>query len=159
MVCIIPAILIMIWMIGAEYGLWTENEIIYGAFHHTLPILATIMLFLVGWKYIVAIGRYLRYGVANMDTLVGIGTVTAFLYSFLISAFEVPLAPYLNVERGFYEAVIVVIGFIELGKYMEMKVMSKTGKAIEALVGLQVKEALIETSEGIKTLPLSQVKK
>lgn len=30
---------------------------------------------------------------------------------------------------------------------MEMKVMSKTGKAIEALVGLQAKEALIESKE------------
>lgn len=159
LVCIVPAVMIMIWMIGADYGFWNKNAVVAGVFHHILPILATIMLFLVGWKYIVAIGRYIRYGVANMDTLVGIGTVTAFLYSFIISAFEWPLAPYLDVERGFYEAVIVVIGFIEIGKYMEMKVMSKTGKAIEALVGLQAKEALIESKEWVKVVPLSQVKK
>lgn len=88
LVCIVPAVMIMIWMIGADYGFWNKNEVVAGVFHHILPILATIMLFLVGWKYIVAIGRYIRYGVANMDTLVGIGTVTAFLYSFIISAFE-----------------------------------------------------------------------
>jgi len=44
-----------------------------------------------------------------MDTLVGIGTVTAFLYSFAITAFESSLAPYMDVSTGFYEAVVVVI--------------------------------------------------
>jgi cation transport ATPase len=62
----------MVWMIGAEYGLWSENMIVYNFVHHLLPIFATIMLTVVGWKYVVAIGRYVRYGVANMDTLVGI---------------------------------------------------------------------------------------
>lgn len=148
------SIIIMIWMIGAQYNRWIENEVIYELFHHILPIIATIMLTVVGWKYVVAIGRYIRYGVANMDTLVGIGTVTAFLYSFAITAFESSLTPYVDVTRGFYEAVIVVIWFIELGKYMEIKVMSKTGKAIQALVGLQVKQALIQQwdKETIKAL-------
>jgi len=90
---------IMIWMIGAEYGLRAENMILYEFFHHLLPIFATIMLFVVGWKYIIAVGRYIRYGVANMDTLVGIGTIVAYLYSFVISGFETSLEPYLNVER------------------------------------------------------------
>jgi len=134
---------IMIRMIGMEYGWWVENEVILEFVHHLLPIFASVMLFVVWWKYVVAIGRYIRYGVANMDTLVGIGTVTAFLYSFLISAFEWPLSWYLQVDRWFYEAVIVVIWFIELGKYMEIKVMSKTGKAIKALLGLQAKNALM----------------
>lgn len=134
---------IMIWMIGAEYGLRAENMILYEFFHHLLPIFATIMLFVVGWKYIIAVGRYIRYGVANMDTLVGIGTIVAYLYSFVISGFDTSLEPYLNVERWFYEAVIVVIGFIEIWKYMEAKVMSKTGHAIKALLWLQAKNAII----------------
>lgn len=151
------ALVIMVWMIGRDYWRWTENMVLEEFFHHLLPLLATIMLFVIGRKYIVALGRYAKYGVANMDTLVGIGTVTAFLYSFLISAFEVPLAQYVDVDRWFYEAVIVVIWFIELGKYLEIKVMSKTWQAIKALVGLQVKEAIIIKDDKEIVTPLEKV--
>jgi cation transport ATPase len=41
----------------------------------------------------------------------------------------------------FYEAVIVVIGFISIGKYMEQRTMTKTWQAIKALLNLQVKKA------------------
>lgn len=139
----IISVWIMIRMIGAEYNRRENNQIISVFLHHLLPIFATVMLTVIGWKYVIAIGRYIRFGVANMDTLVGIGTVTAFLYSFILTSFETSLSPYIDVTRTFYEAVIVVIGFIEIGKYMELKVMSKTWQAIKALIGLQAKVALI----------------
>lgn len=44
-----------------------------------------------------------------MDTLVGLSTIVAFTYSFLVTAFEETLAPYIDVTINFYEAVIVVI--------------------------------------------------
>lgn len=148
---------IMVWMIGADYERRAGNEVAMVFIHHLLPIFATIMLFVVGRKYVQALGRYMRYGVANMDTLVGIGTVTAFLYSFIVSAFEGSLEGVLDTERLFYEAVIVVIGFITIGKYMELKVMSKTGQAIKALLWLQAKEALILKDGQEITIPLEKV--
>lgn len=145
-------------MIGADYGRRPSNEVAMVFVHHLLPIFATVMLFVVGRQYIQAVGRYIKYWVANMDTLVGIGTITAFLYSFVVSAFEGSLAGVLDTERLFYEAVIVVIGFITIGKYMELKVMSKTGQAIKALLGLQAKEALILQDSKERKVPLEQVK-
>jgi len=62
--------IIMVWMLGVEYQRWAGNEIIKEFFHHLMPIFATIMLFVVGWRYILAVGRYIKHGVANMDTLV-----------------------------------------------------------------------------------------
>ncbi len=78
-----------------------------------------------------------------MDSLIGIGTVAAYLYSFIVSAFEEALAPFLDVEHTYYDVTIVVITFIALGKYLEASSKLKTGDAIEKLLNLQAKTALV----------------
>ena len=78
-----------------------------------------------------------------MDTLIGIGTVAAFLYSFAVSAFEDVLKTFINVEYQYYDVTIVVITFIALGKYLEARSKIKTGDAIEKLLNLQAKTALV----------------
>lgn len=112
-------------------------------FHHLLPIFATYILFVVGKPYLFGFYRFLRYGKANMDTLIGIGTVAAFLYSFAVSAFEDVLRQFINVEYQYYDVTIVVITFIALGKYLEARSKIKTGDAIEKLLSLQAKTALV----------------
>lgn len=138
------SIFVMSWDIFAEYKLispmsYTVKEF----FHHLLPIFATYTLFVVGKPYLLGLYRFLRYGKANMDTLIGIGTSVAFLYSFVVTAFEDVLKPFLNVEHTYYDVTIVVITFIALGKYIEARSKIKTGDAIEKLLNLQAKTALI----------------
>ena len=138
------AAFVMGWDILAEYSIvpamsYTLKEF----FHHLLPIFATYILFVVGKPYLLGFYRFLRYGKANMDTLIGIGTVAAFLYSFAVSAFEDVLSPFINVEYQYYDVTIVVITFIALGKYLEAKSKIKTGDAIEKLLNLQAKTALV----------------
>lgn len=139
------SIVVMAWEQGATtLKLWEEMPKIWmGFFHHLLPILATITLFIIGLPYLKGILRFARYRVANMDTLVGLGTLVAFLYSFFLSAFEGPLAAYLDTEQTYYDVTIVVIGFITLGKYLEARSKLKTGEAIEKLLGLQAKSAIV----------------
>lgn len=142
-IAIFSAIL-MSWEILAEYGFAPEmSDTIDKFFHHLLPILATYILFVVGKPYLLGFYRFLRYGKANMDTLIGIGTVTAFLYSFGVSAFENILSPFINVEYQYYDVTIVVITFIALGKYLETRSKIKTGDAIEKLLNLQTKTAVV----------------
>jgi len=138
------AAFVMGWDILAEYSIvpamsYTLKEF----FHHLLPIFATYILFVVGKPYLLGFYRFLRYGKANMDTLIGIGTVAAFLYSFTVSALEDVLSPFINVEYQYYDVTIVVITFIALGKYLEAKSKIKTGDAIEKLLNLQAKTALV----------------
>lgn len=138
------AALVMGWDILAEYNIvpamsYTLKEF----FHHLLPIFATYILFVVGKPYLLGFYRFLRYGKANMDTLIGIGTVAAFLYSFAVSAFEDVLKTFINVEYQYYDVTIVVITFIALGKYLEARSKIKTGDAIEKLLNLQAKTALV----------------
>ena len=138
------AALVMGWDILAEYGaVPTMSYTLKEFFHHLLPIFATYVLFVVGKPYLLGFYRFLRYGKANMDTLIGIGTVAAFLYSFAVSAFEDVLSPFINVEYQYYDVTIVVITFIALGKYLEAKSKIKTGDAIEKLLNLQAKTALV----------------
>src|SRR3989338_10371402 len=138
------SIVIMIWDVLAKYKPATEMSPVTGEFvHHLLPLMATYVLFVVGKPYLLGFYRFFRYGKANMDTLIGIGTVAAYLYSFVVTAFEESLRPYLNVDATYYDVAIVVIAFITLGKYLETRSKVKTGDAIEKLLNLQAKTALV----------------
>ncbi len=138
------SIFVMGWEILAQFKVtpgipyfWSEF------FHHLLPLMATYTLFVVGKPYLLGFYRFLRYGKANMDTLIGIGTFVAYIYSFIVTAFEAPLSAFINTSHTYYDVTIVVITFIALGKYLEAKSKLKTGDAIEKLLNLQVKTALV----------------
>lgn len=138
------AAFVMGWDILTEYKIVAEmNYVVEEFFHHFLPLMATYTLFVVGRPYLLGFYRFLRYGKANMDTLIGIGTVAAFLYSFAVTAFEETLRPFINVDYQYYDVTIVVITFIALGKYLEARSKIKTGDAIEKLLNLQAKTALV----------------
>jgi Cu+-exporting ATPase len=138
------SIFVMGWDIFAQYHVIAPmSYIIKEFFHHLLPLFATYTLFVVGKPYLLGFYRFLRYGKANMDTLIGIGTAAAYLYSFTVTAFEETLRPFINVDHTYYDVTIVVITFIALGKYLEAKSKVKTGDAIEKLLNLQAKTALV----------------
>ena len=153
------SVLVMTWEIGANpLGLWPEMpEAIMEFFHHLLPIFATYTLFVIGVPYLEGMVRFFKYRVANMDTLVGIGTSVAFLYSFIVSAFDIVLAPYINTQQNYYDVTIVVIGFITLGKFLEARSKLKTGEAIEKLFGLQAKHALVLRDGKEVLIPVDEV--
>src|ERR1035437_1863288 len=138
------SIFVMGWDIFAQYKAVPEmSYVVKEFFHHLLPVFATYTLFVVGKPYLLGFYRFLRYGKANMDTLIGIGTSAAFLYSFIVTSFEETLRPFINVDHTYYDVTIVVITFIALGKYLEARSKIKTGDAIEKLLNLQAKTALV----------------
>jgi len=140
----IISVFVMSWEILAQYSLVSEmSPTVEEFFHHLLPLFATYILFVVGKPYLLGFYRFLRYGKANMDTLIGIGTVAAFLYSFAVTAFEDTLKSFINVDQTYYDVTIIVITFIALGKYLEARSKIKTGDAIEKLLNLQAKTALV----------------
>lgn len=160
---VMPFVLIsffmMIWEFGTNpFGLWQEMPEILSVFlHHLLPIMATYTLFVIGLPYLQGMARFIKYRVANMDTLVGIGTFVAFVYSFILTAFETTLDTFINTEQTYYDVTIVVIGFITLGKYLEAKSKLRTGEAIEKLLGLQAKSAVVERNGQLVEIPIEDV--
>ena len=107
-------------------------------------ILSTVILFGFGKDFIIAVGRFIRTKTANMDTLIGIGTLAAFIYSSFVFLFPGTILRLGLAETTYFDVVIVVIGFILFGKYLEARSKIKTGQAIEKLVLLQAKTALVE---------------
>jgi Cu2+-exporting ATPase/Cu+-exporting ATPase len=135
---------LMMWDILARTTAWMPNLPIPMALFNTISmVVATVALFWVGKPYLLGVTRFIRHRVANMDTLIGLGTLVAYTYSILITLLP-SLGTLLRVpEYTYFDVTIVVIGFITLGKYLEARSKKKTGDAIEKLLNLQAKTALV----------------
>lgn len=126
-------------------------------FRSLLPIMATYVLFATGRQYLKGLWMFLRTGMANMDTLVGMGTLAAFLYSFVVTAFGKTLQRFVDTSVTYYDVTIIVVGLITLGKYLEARAKVRTGDAIKNLLGLQVKTALVVRDGKEREIPISEV--
>ncbi len=148
----------MAWDILAQFGVLPEMPpAVQGFFDFALPLMATYVIVVVGKPYLVGLYRFLRHGAANMDTLVGLGTLAAYLYSLAVSIFGGSLRAFINVDATYYDVTIIVITFITLGKYLEARAKIKTGDAIEKLLTLQAKTALVIRDGKETELPVAEV--
>lgn len=109
-----------------------------------MMIISSVVLFWIGQPFLKGIVNFIQYKVANMDTLIGIGTLTAYLYSSFVVLFPNIAHSAGLPETNYFDVAIVVIGFIVFGKYLEARSKLKTGEAIEKLMNLQAKTALVE---------------
>lgn len=135
---------LMMWDILARTTVNIPNlPIPMDMFNVISMIIATVTLFWVGQPFINGVGRFLQYRVANMDTLIGIGTITAYVYSLILTLLPSIRTIVKVPEYTYFDVTIVVIGFITLGKYLEANSKKKTGDAIEKLLNLQAKTALV----------------
>tara|TARA_R110002094_G_C4926307_1_gene212044 strand:- start:1749 stop:4028 length:2280 start_codon:yes stop_codon:yes gene_type:complete len=78
---------------------------------------------------------------ANMDTLIALGTSTAWLYSMIVVLF--PMALPEMARHVYFEATAMIIGLINLGLALEVKARGRTSEAIKRLIGLQGKTARV----------------
>jgi Cu+-exporting ATPase len=78
---------------------------------------------------------------ANMDTLIALGTGSAWVYSMLVVMFP-DVVPSLA-RHAYFEAAAVIIALINLGSALEMRARGKTSEAIRRLVGLQPRTARV----------------
>ncbi|KKU25820.1 MAG: Copper-transporting ATPase, E1-E2 family [Microgenomates group bacterium GW2011_GWA2_46_16] len=154
----IVVFVLMIWdLLYKQFGILRELPISMMAFNRLSFILAAPIMFWVGQPYIQGFFRFVKYRVANMDTLIGIGTLVAFTYSSILLLFP-EINTILKAPEGLYfDVTIVVIGFITFGKYLEARSKLKTGEAIEKLLGMQAKTALVVRNGQEIEIPVSEV--
>ncbi|MBH0013916.1 copper-translocating P-type ATPase [Pseudoalteromonas sp. NZS100_1] len=94
---------------------------------------------------------------ANMDTLIALGTGTAWLYSMFVV-----IAPNLLPEVArhvYFEASSMIIGLISLGLAFEVKARGRTSQAIKRLIGLQPKTARVIRDDQEQDIDISDVVK
>lgn len=120
-------------------------------------VLSAIILFHFGKHFYINAWKQAKHAKANMDTLVALSTGIAYLFSLFNTLF----ADFWH-DRGvhahvYYEAAVVIISFITLGKLLEERAKSSTSSAIKKLMGLQPKTviAIVEGEE--VELPISAV--
>jgi len=104
--------------------------------------LATLgVMYFSGKHFYIGAWNSLKNHSANMDTLIALGTGTAWVYSMVVVA--VPeLLPQMA-RHVYFEATAMIIGLINLGLALEVKARGKTSEAIKRLIGLQAKTARV----------------
>jgi Cu+-exporting ATPase len=98
---------------------------------------ATIVQFVVGWQFYVGAFKSLRFGSANMDVLIVLGSSVAY-FSSLGVTLGIINSPYV-----YFESAAAIITLIRLGKYLEARAKGKTTQALKALMGLRAKTACV----------------
>ncbi len=97
-------------------------------------LILTVCILICGRKFYIVGFKTLFRGHPNMDSLVAIGTGSAFIYS-LVMTVMIPSDPS-SVHNLYYESSAVVVTLVMLGKYMESKSKGKTSEAIKKMMEL-----------------------
>ncbi|MFD2231801.1 heavy metal translocating P-type ATPase [Alkalimarinus sediminis] len=92
---------------------------------------------------------------ANMDTLIALGTGTAWIYSMVVVFF--PAAVPDMARHVYFEATAMIIGLIDLGLALELKARGRTSQAIKRLIGLQAKTARVIRDDKEIDIPIENV--
>lgn len=120
-------------------------------------LLSIPVVFYFGRRFFISAFKLARYGKANMDTLVALSTLTAFLYSAFTTVY-----PSFWITRGlpvhvYFEAATVIIVFILLGKLLEERAKSNTSSALKKLIQLQPNTVSIIENGFEKEIPTVDV--
>ena len=106
-------------------------------------VLSLPVLFYFGRHFYVNAWKQARHGQSNMDTLVALSTGIAFLFSLFNTLFPQVLLSKGYEVHVYYEAAVVIIAFVSLGKWLEERAKSNTSTALKKLMGLQPKNVHI----------------
>lgn len=119
----------------------------------TLPV-----LFYSGWGFFKATWYTLKNRTADMNTLIGIGTGAAFLYS-LVATFFGGWLEARGVEAAvYYETAAVIVTLILLGRLLEVRAKAGTSAAIEKLLSLQARTARVRRDGTELDIPVEEVR-
>jgi Cu+-exporting ATPase len=113
------------------------QQLVWGA----IGVLTLGIMFFSGRHFYTGAWKSFTHHSANMDTLIALGTGTAWVYSMVV-VFAPDLLPEMA-RHVYFEATAMIIGLINLGLALEVKARGKTSAAIKRLIGLQAKTARV----------------
>jgi Cu+-exporting ATPase len=135
----IGIMVVMFWP-GLGLAMGVRNWLAFGP--------ATIIQAWAGARFYRAAFRAARHGTTNMDTLVVVGTSTAWLYSAIVT-----LWPSVVMDAGlepatYFDSSAIIIGLILLGRWLEARAKVRTTGAIRRLIRLQPETARLVSASG-----------
>ena len=117
--------------------------------------LATLVLFGPGLRFFRKGVPALLRAAPDMNSLVAVGTAAAYGYSVVATFVPDVLPP--GTANVYFEAAVVIVTLILLGRSLEARAKGRTSQAIKRLVGLQAKTARVERNGDTVEIPLDQV--
>lgn len=145
---------LMVW----GMGLGQDNMMITEA-NRTLWLVLGVITALVmagtGGHFYTGALKAFRHRNANMDTLIALGTGTAWLYSMVVTLFP-DIFP-MMARHVYFEASAMIIGMINLGQALELRAKGKTSQAIRRLLDLRARTARVIRDGEEQDLPIEQV--
>ena len=128
---------------------------------YATAVLTTPVVFWAGWPFIRSAVVRARARTANMDTLIALGTVSAFAFS----TFEL-LGSGAGHDHGtgafgghlHYDTAALIVAFLLLGRFIEARVKGSASGALRALLELGAKEACLVESRGERMVPVESVR-
>lgn len=121
-------------------------------------VLSTPVMFWCGKSFFVGAIKTFKHRAADMNTLVALGTGSAYLYSLAATFYPSFLLNQGLQPEVYYEAAVVIITLILLGRLLENRAKGQTMTAIHKLMGLQAKTARIICNGEEIDLPIEEVK-
>ncbi len=134
---------LVIIMIGMSTGGISHQVMRWGTFLATTPI-----MLVAGGPYIQSAWASFKKHNANMDSLVALGTLVAYLYSLVALFAGLPV---------YFESAGFILFFVLLGAVFEEKMRKNTSQAVEKLLDLQAKTAEVLRDDSYVQIPLNQV--
>jgi len=129
---------------GLERGFW------FG-----IGLVTLFVLYYSGRHFFIGAWKTFRNHNANMDTLIALGTGSAWVYSMAITMFP-HIVPSLA-RHAYFEAATIIIALINFGSALEMRARGKTSEAIKRLIGLQPKTARVIRDGIEQDVPIEEV--
>ncbi len=120
-----------------------------------LQLFLTTPIIYVGRDFYINGYKAIKNRMPNMDSLVAIGTGTAYVYSIINTVLII--TGVIKTGYLYYETAGLLIAFILLGKYLEAVAKGKTSEAIKKLMGLQAKTAIVIRDGNEVELPIEEV--
>ncbi|BBO18913.1 copper-translocating P-type ATPase [Candidatus Brocadia pituitae] len=138
---LILSILASVAMMTLMYAPMPDSVHIY--MPYVMMGIATITVLGPGMDFFISAYKSIRNLFANMDVLVSMGVLSAYIYS----TFAV-LGTFDTSGHAFFETAVMLIAFIRIGKYLEERVKGRASHALQKLVKLQADKARLLTPEG-----------
>ncbi len=105
-------------------------------------LLTTYVILVPGSRFLTAALKAARHRTADMNTLVAVGTWSAYIYSAIAVIFPEWLGLH-HAEHLYFDTTVVIITLILMGKLLEARAKKRTGDAIRKLMGLQPEKAIV----------------
>lgn len=121
----------------------------------TIAIIVTLGMIYAGRDIYKGFWGSLKAHNANMDTLVGLGTGMAWLYSVIVVLFPQYIPSI--AQHVYFDTAIILLAFINFGAALEIRARGKTSQAIKRLIGLQAKTARVVRDGEEIDIPMEDV--